>query len=113
MNRAEQLFLPVYMFLTFIAYLNFLLHVSPGIAAGVLLGRFSGAWIFRRPASGRVLLAAVLWDVAALALSVFLGCWNGWWFLYVRKGTIWGGCLAAAGFLAGWLWLHLKQKRED
>ena len=113
MTRAEQFFLPGYLFLMLIAYVYFFMRMIPGIAAAVLLGRFSGAWVFRRFPGGQRPPAALLWDAAALAASVFLGCWNGWLILYVQKAKIWGGCLAAAGFLAGWLWLHLKQKKED
>ena len=113
MSRAEQVFLPVYLFLMFISYLYFFLRMLPGIAAAVLLGRFSGAWVFRRSSGRRRTLAALLWDLAAAGLSAFLGFGNGWLVLYTQKGKFWGACLAAAGFLAGWLWLHLKRKKED
>ncbi len=107
MSRAEQVFLPVYLFLMFLACVYFFLHMLPGIAAAVLLGRFGGAWVFRRLDHRRRFWAALAWDAAALVLSILLGCWNGWLILYVQKGKIWGG------FLAGWLWLHLKRKKEN
>ncbi len=110
MSRLEELFRPFYVLLMVISYVYFFVRLIPGIAAGVLLGRFGGERVFRRfrdrPA------AVLLWNAGALALSILLGSLNGWLVLYVQKGRVLGGALAAGGFLTGRLWLHFSDNRN-
>lgn len=119
MSTAERLFYPVYLFIKAVAWLYFLGRMLPGMAAAFLLGRYNAPVLLPRWVPGgrrqegpgyrrffrfhgwRWTLAALVWDGAALAVSVFLGRWNGWWISYVPKGQLWGGLLAAGCFLLG------------
>ena len=120
MSRAEAFFYPIYLFLMTIAYLRFFLGMLPGCLAALLLGFFSG-----RTAGGArktleiwglhpigVLLGVLLWILLALALSVLLGCRNGWELLFVQKGKVWGGCLAALCFALGHGLSYFEKDKE-
>lgn len=105
----------------------FFLRMIPGMAAALLLGRYNGLvvlpervlegrwgkkpnyWDFHRFYGGRW-TAAVLWDLAALALSISLGGLNGWMILYVRRGRVLGGLLAAVCFAVGRAYSFKKYK---
>lgn len=106
----------------------FFTRMIPGMAAAFFLGRYNGLvilpkyvlegrwgkkpnyWDFCRFYGGYWTAAAVLWDIAALALSVFLGCLNGWLILYVRRGKVLGGLLAAVCFALGRAYSFKKYK---
>jgi hypothetical protein len=118
-SPAEKLFFPVYLFLMAVAWLSFLLRMLPGMAAAFLLGRYNalallpkwvleGRWQgrpgyrrFYRFYGWRWTLAALVWNALALALSVFLGRWIGWWVTYSPKGQGLGTLLTAGCFLLG------------
>lgn len=119
LERLERLFAPVYWFIMAVGYAHFFVCMLPGMAAAFLLGRcrgvvflpkyvLKGSWQgplgyrrFFRFYGWRWTLAAVAFDGAALALSVFLGGFSGWLIVYSQRGRFWGGLLAAACFLLG------------
>ena len=119
MSPAEKLFFPVYLFIMAVGWLSFLLKMLPAMGLGFLLGRYNGVallpkWALEgrwreRPGYRRFLrfygwrwtLAALAWDGAALAVSIFLGRFNGWWILFAPKQRRLGGFLAAGCFLLG------------
>ncbi|MCI8398218.1 MAG: hypothetical protein HFF90_02300 [Oscillibacter sp.] len=93
----------------------FFLSMAPAMAASGLLGWFHGGVVLSR-LTGRDqhrTLAAGLWDLGALALSVLAGCVNGWWILKISEGTAWGGGLALGAYLlARVLSAILRKKRR-
>ncbi len=118
MSRAEEVFYPVILFLEFLSYFWLFSHMLPAMTAAALLGWFDSRAVLPRLAGVRFTnsrcwtLAAILWDLTALALSVFLGCLNGWWLLYTR---VWGGCLTLAVYLLVRILsavLHKKHEEE-
>ena len=111
MSSLEELFRPIYLLILFVGYAYFFVRMIPGIAAGVLLGRFGGGWIARRTWERPA--AELVWNAGAAAASVLLGCWNGWLVLYAPKGRVLGGVLAAGGFLMGRLWLYFSEKKKE
>lgn len=129
MSRLEQLFVPLYCFLMAVGYAHFFLCMLPGAAAAFLLGCCRGVvfltiYVLESSWRGRLnyrrffrfygwrwTLAAVVWDTAALALSIFLGCLNGWLILYAQKGRRLGACIAALFYLGGHL-LSSRRKRN-
>ena len=131
MSPAEKLFFPVYLLLMAVAWLSFLLRMLPGMAAAFLLGRYNalvllpkwapedrrqgrpGYRSFYRFYGRRRTLAALAWNALALALSVFLGRWIGWWITYSPKGRGLGTLLTAGCFLLGRVFpLDLKKNQE-
>ena len=122
LSPAERLFLPVYLFLKAAGWLYFLACMLPAEGAAFLLGCVS--WRAVRPGIRRKLeergmspngiwTVLLLWEALALGMSIFLGCFNGWWILYVRKGQIWGGALAAGCFLLGHLFPAGLHKNKE
>lgn len=121
LERLELLFAPIYWFLMAVGYVHFFLCMLPAMGLAFLLGRYNALvflprWIpegrpqgrpgyrkFLRFYGWRRTLAALAWDAAALALSVFLGRFNGWWILFVPKWRRLGGLLGAGCFLLGHL----------
>lgn len=119
MSPAEKLFLPIYLFIMTVGLLGFLLKMLPSMAAAFLLGRYNalvllskwapedrrrerpGYLKFCRSYGWRRTLAALAWDAAALAVSVFLGRFSGWWLSFAPRGRRVGGLLAAGCFLLG------------
>ena len=130
MSPAEKLFFPILLFLTFLGYLHFFLCMLPGLGAALLQGYFNALVLFprwapklpRRETAGyrgafrswgrRWGLAALAWDGTALALSIFLGRFNGWWISFTPKQRTWGGVLAALGYLLGRGLAALKQRTQ-
>ena len=129
LERLELLFAPIYWFIMAVGYAHFFMCMIPGMAAAFLLGGLSGELLISRfilrdsPRTGpglrgffrahgwRWTLLALLWDAGALALSVFLGRWNGWLILYAQKGQRLGGWTAAVCFLLGRVFLPRFKKR--
>ena len=114
MSRAEEFFYPIYLFLMALSYIYFFLRMIPGMAAAALLGWFHGGTVLSRLTGEdrRGTLAAGLWDLAALVLSVFLGGLNGWWLLFDSKGKLWGGCLALGAYLLARVLSAIQRKKR-
>lgn len=120
MTRAEQLFLPLYLFIKAVAYLYLVMRLLPAAALALLLGYASRRLMWPRAwktltewrlAPGGIRTVLLLWEAVVLAVSIFLGGEIGWWIFFMQKERILGGCVGALGFLLGYF-LAYKQNKE-